>query len=121
MFRKSAFLCLAVWGMAMSSGCAENKMTRRNWEMIKEGTSGKDEVRLTLGDKYTALGNQWEYEDEDKHLHATIHFDDHGVVTKKEWMDGKSGEWTGAAPGINEESQGQKGREERSNSTMQPN
>jgi hypothetical protein len=93
-------------------------MTRQNWELIREGTSDKEEVRLTLGDNYTALGNQWEYDDESKHLHATIHFNDKGIVTKKEWMDGKTGEWTGAAPQISEERQGRTASEKKGHTTI---
>jgi outer membrane protein assembly factor BamE (lipoprotein component of BamABCDE complex) len=118
MLRRRAAWCVAVFGVGVLAGCAENKMTRQNWEMVKEGTSTKDEVRLTLGDKYTALGNQWEYEDEDKHLHATIHFDDKGVVTRKEWMDGKSGEWTGAAPEISVKPQGRTTSEQKGHTTI---
>ncbi len=118
MVRRRTILCGALWMIGALGGCAENKMTRQNWDMIKEGTSTKDEVRLTLGDKYTALGNQWEYEDEDKHLHATIHFDEKGVVARKEWMDAKSGEWTGAAPQINERPQGRMDSQRRGNETI---
>lgn len=108
--------CLA--GTTMIVGCAQNKMTRQNWDMIKEGTSAKDEVRMTLGAPEVETPNQWEFEDEDKHLHATIHFDDRGVVTRKEWMDGKSGDWDGAAPGIKTERQGQPVSESKSNTTI---
>ena len=116
--KKLCLFTLAVCTIAGMMGCAENKMTRQRFDMIREGASTQDEVRSTLGDKYTSMGNQWEFEDEDKHLHATVHFDDKGVVARKEWMDGKSGEWSGAAPGIDESHQGVKSGESRSHRTI---
>jgi hypothetical protein len=116
--RKSTAIGLMISIMCVFSGCAENKMTAQRFGMIKEGTSTKDEVRMTLGDKYTALGDQWEYEDEDKHLHATVHFDARGVVVRKEWMDGKTGEWSGAAPGIEENPKGAKQSDSKSYGTI---
>ncbi len=107
-----------VVGAIMVAGCAQNKMTRQNWEMIKEGTSAKDEVRNTLGAPEIEMANQWEFEDEAKHVHATVHFDERGVVTRKEWMDGKNGEWSGAAPGINEERQGRPVSESKGHTTI---
>ncbi|HUN81257.1 MAG TPA: hypothetical protein VMV81_07070 [Phycisphaerae bacterium] len=100
------------------AGCAENKMTRQRFDMIKEGTSNQDEVRQTLGDPHAKMGNQWEYEDEHKNLHATVHFDDRGVVMRKEWMDGKTGEWSGAAPGIDESKHGDVKTDSRSHGTI---
>ena len=100
------------------AGCAENKMTRQRFDMLREGVSTQDEVRNTLGDKYTQMGNQWEFEDEHKNVHATVHFDARGVVTRKEWMDGRSGEWSGAAPGIDDSTHGTMGSESRSHGTI---
>jgi hypothetical protein len=116
--KKCCLIMLVVYAGVAAAGCAENKMTRQRFDMIKEGMSTQDEVRQTLGDKYTALGNQWEYEDERKDVHATIHFDPKGVVTKKEWMNGRTGEWSGAAPAMNESRQGPVTTESRSHGTV---
>jgi hypothetical protein len=89
--------------VSMFTGCAPDKLTRNNFDMIHEGTASKDEVALTLGKDYVNRGeNEWEYERENKHLVVYIHFDQNGKVIRKEWIDAKKGEWEGAAPGINE-------------------
>lgn len=87
-------------------GCAPDKLTRQNYDTIHEGASDKTEVELTLGKDYINRGDQWEYEREDKHLSVVIYFDNDGRVTRKEWIDAKTGEWEGAAPGIDETPQG---------------
>jgi len=98
---------LAVFVFALT-GCSENKLTRRNFEMIKKGKSTKLEVENTLGDSYVARGDdQWEYEDEKRHLTVHVYFDDNDKVLRKEWMDGETGEWDGAAPGIDENPEGE--------------
>jgi outer membrane protein assembly factor BamE (lipoprotein component of BamABCDE complex) len=101
------------------AGCAENKLTRQNFDTIVEGQSGQDEVRMTLGSPYMEMAGQWEYEDEDKHVHATIHFDDRGKVSRKEWMDARTGQWDGAAPHIRQGPQGQRVSEQGSTTTIQ--
>lgn len=83
------------------AGCAADKLTRNNFDMIREGTTGKDEVALTLGSDYVTRGeNEWEYERENKHLTVYIYYDAGGKVVRKEWIDAAKGEWEGAAPGI---------------------
>lgn len=91
------------------TGCAENLVTRERFNTIVEGTSTKLDVRHTLGDKYMDQGGQWEYDrmDEDM-LVVKVYFDDNGVVTRKQWIDGKTNEFTGAAPGIDENPPGEK-------------
>ena len=115
--RRVQFGLLFLTGVVLA-GCAENKMTRQRFDMIKEGVSSQDEVRQTLGEPYARVGNQWDFEDEHKNLHATVHFDGRGVVTRKEWMDGKSGEWSGAAPGIDESRHGDVKAESKSHGTI---
>ncbi|MBN2563228.1 MAG: hypothetical protein JXQ75_20085 [Phycisphaerae bacterium] len=75
-------------------GCAENLVTRQHYDMIVVGKSTKLEVEKTLGDKYTARGDdEWEYDEEDRHLAVYVYFDAGGKVEKKEWVDSKTGEW----------------------------
>src|SRR6185503_15838776 len=96
---RTGLIALALLGLGLSSGCAENKMTRKNFDMIAEGSADRTEVEYTLGKGYKDRGNEWEYWDEEKNLTAHIYFDQDGKVTRKEWMDGNTGEWDGAAPG----------------------
>ena len=101
---KIRLIVLGLLGLVpVLTGCAQDKLTRSNFDMIREGTSSKDEVALTLGKDYVTRGeDEWEYEREKDHLVVYIHFDQSGKVTRKEWIDAKTGEWDGAAPGIHE-------------------
>lgn len=77
----------------LAAGCSENKVTRNNFDTIVEGTSTRDEVRWTMGDKHLIdRGDHWEYDVSDKHLSVFFFFDEQGKVRKKEWWDGKTGE-----------------------------
>ena len=81
---------------ALAVGCAENKLTRQNYDLIREGMSNREEVKMTLGDDYTAFSDErWEFENEADHLSIVIHFDDSGKVRAKEWRDSKTGDWEG--------------------------
>lgn len=88
-------VCLAALfgaGLFLVAGCS--KVTRDNYDMIMVGKSTQLEVEYTLGKTYTARGqDQWEYDEEDRHLVVNIYFDAAGKVSKKEWIDAKTGEW----------------------------
>ncbi len=100
------------------SGCAEDKVTRQNYDQIIEGKSNKDEVRLTLGDKYANRGDHWEYEGKDEHLSVVFYFDENGVVRRKEWIDAETGEWDGAAPHIDKKTEGRNANDGTSSTTI---
>jgi len=107
MFSKVCLISLLGVVLFVAVGCSENLVTRRHYDMIIEGTSTRMEVEKTLGDTYVKRGgNEWEYDESDRHLSVFIYFNDKGVVDRKEWIDGKTGEWDGAAPGINEKPEG---------------
>jgi uncharacterized protein (DUF1330 family) len=118
--RKALFLVLPIVGIwSLSSGCAENKLTRQNYDTIVEGSSNKMEVEHTLGDKYMARGgNEWEYEDEDRNLSVVIHFDESGKVAAKEWRDASTGTWEGQRPGIDPNPPGRQVSETGSSTTI---
>lgn len=118
--RKTLWFILPIVGLfSLSSGCAENKLTRQNFDTLVEGASNKDEVRHTLGDNYmTRSGNEWEYEDEDRHLSVLIRFDDSGKVSGKEWRDATAGTWEGQADGIDPNPPGRKVSESNSTTTI---
>lgn len=119
MFARSLKRC-ALFGFAvLSVGCAENKLTRQNYDMIREGMSNREEVRMTLGEEYTAFSDErWEYENEGEHLSIVIHFDESGKVRAKEWRDGKTGSWEGQDPAIDPNPPGRKGYEGSSTTTI---
>lgn len=107
MTKRRVLKALGLGLVCMIVGCAENKLTRHNYEMIREGASTREEVKLTLGDNYTATAsNRWEYEDEDNHRSIVIRFDESGKVNGKEWRDAATGEWEGQAPGIDPNPEG---------------
>ena len=118
--RKMPLFILSVVGLvSFSSGCAENKLTRQNYDTIVEGGSNRDEVRHTLGDKYMARSpHEWEYEDEDRNLSVVINFDDAGKVQAKEWRDATNGAWEGQRPGINPHPPGRKVSDSNSTTTI---
>ncbi|HKQ47102.1 MAG TPA: hypothetical protein VJZ71_03410 [Phycisphaerae bacterium] len=118
--RKAFLLILTFVGIfSLSSGCAENKLTRQNYDTIVEGSSNKMEVERTLGNKYMARsGNEWEYEDEDRNLSVVIHFDASDKVIAKEWRDASTGTWEGQDPSINPNPPGRKASESGSTTTI---
>lgn len=88
-------------------GCA-SKFSRANYDTIKEGVDDRDTVRKTLGDPdWNNNDLEWTYEHEDDDYLAKIHFDQNGRVTGKEWMDTRSGEWSGKNPHANPPPQGE--------------
>lgn len=111
-------LLLAGIGFLLTTGCA-SKVTRMNYDTIKVGASTKLEVENTLGKTYTARGdNEWQYEEEDRHLDVVIHFDEAGKVCKKEWIDARTGEWS---TDPEEPSEGRKVLDKTSNTTIKKN
>ncbi len=119
MLPKTCLMSLLAVVTFVALGCSENLVTRHHYDMIMEGTSTKIEVEKTLGDTYLKRGgNEWEYDESDRHLTVYIHFDNKGVVERKEWIDGRTGEWDGAAPGINEEPQGKTASDESKTMTI---
>jgi hypothetical protein len=99
-------------------GCAENKLTKQNFDTIKENVSTKLEVENTLGKPTADRGDCWEYEDEDRHLSAYIHWNSEAKVQRKEWIDAKHGVWEGAAPGIDEQPEGRPVSEHKAHTTI---
>lgn len=118
MFRRVALTVLSLSLLVMFVGCAENKLTERNFDTIKEGVSTKLEVENTLGKPTADRGECWEYENEDANLTAYIHWNADGKVERKEWIDAEKGVWKGAAPGINEHPEGRQASERKSNTTI---
>lgn len=97
--KRRLFLLLPALALT-ALGCA-TKFTRANYDMIKEGVDDRFAVRQTLGDPdWNNNDLEWTYEHDDGFF-AKIHFDKDGRVTGKEWMDSRSGEWSGRNPHAN--------------------
>ncbi len=119
MIQKMCLVVLTVGLMLTLVGCAENKLTRQNYDLVKEGMSTKLEVEATLGEKFADRGECWEYENENEFLTVYIHWAKNGKVLKKEWISGKGeGTWEGTAPDIDEEPDGKKMYDGFSNTTL---
>jgi hypothetical protein len=119
MLRKTCLLILTFAVVPVLMGCAENKLTKCNFDMIKEGVSTKLEVENTLGKPMADRGDNWQYENEDEHLMVYIHWNNAGKVERKEWIDAKGeGTWEGSAPGIKDRPEGQPGPQQKSNMTI---
>lgn len=114
MTRRISWTLLATAVVIGVGGCAENKLTRHNFALIHEGKSTKLEVEKTLGEEHLIRrGSQWEYDDMDRHLTVYVDFNDRGVVTRKQWVDARTGEWDDTKP----EPEGEKVSEETSTLT----
>lgn len=116
MFARKAPVGFALLTIVLIAGCAENKVTRDNYDTIVEGSSTQDEVRLTMGEKHLIKrDDHWEYDVSDKHLAVYFFFDQNGVVRKKEWVDGRTGEWSSSDP---EKREGDRRSDESRNRTI---
>ncbi|MFQ5430841.1 MAG: hypothetical protein ACE5E1_11080 [Phycisphaerae bacterium] len=85
---------LSLFALVSLAGCAENKLTRENYDLIMQGKSTQLEVEKTLGDDHLIRrGREWEYDDRDRHLTVYINFDERGLVSRKQWVDASTDEW----------------------------
>ncbi|HWL92239.1 MAG TPA: hypothetical protein VNT79_01780 [Phycisphaerae bacterium] len=74
------------------TGCAKSQLTRQNYDLIRVGSSNKEEVKSALGEQHLVdRGNQWEYDDSKQSVSVWFEFDDNGVVTRKQWYSGEGG------------------------------
>ena len=89
-------LCAMCVAVALT-GCAR-KFTHERFSMIQEGVDHHFDVEQVLGKPEFDADDEWYYEDLDRHIAASIFFDDDGVVRGKRWMDAKSGTWEGRHP-----------------------
>ncbi len=86
--------------LVLLTGCAR-QFTRERYDMIRKGVDNKEDVRRILGKPASDLGDQWFYDDPDRHISALIYFDASGVVSAKQWPDSETGSWEGENPHAN--------------------
>ena len=102
-----SLVCLALAaGALLSSGCA-SKFNRQNFDMIRIGVDDREAVYHILGAPKADFGDVWMYDDVEDYKTAQIYFDDDGRVLNKEWMDARTGEWSGKNPYADEPVKGE--------------
>ena len=79
-------------GLMLLCGCAD-KLTRENYDLIAIDSWDRTSVEETLGEPTNQLDDRWHYERVDRHLNVFIHFDEMGIVERKQWMGETTGEW----------------------------
>jgi hypothetical protein len=77
--------------------------------MVREGVDSREDVRHILGKPTSDLDDQWFYDDLDRHYSAVIFYDAAGKVHGKEWMNARTGEWSGNNPNATPPPQGTPG------------
>ena len=97
MFRRLPALLALFAGIMLLTGCG-SKFNRENFNMVRIGTDDREDVRHMLGSPDADFGDVWMYDDADGYKTAQIYFDEDGRVLNKEWMDARSGEWSGENP-----------------------
>jgi hypothetical protein len=87
---------VAGFGLILSGGC--DRLTRSHFDMITTNVDAEMDVEKLLGPPNDKVQNQWVYERPEKHLHVLLDFNDNGVVTRKQWVDGSAEEWSDSSP-----------------------
>ncbi len=93
----SLYATIAIAAIVFLGGC-HKRFTRAHFESIKEGADTREDVREILGKPKVKLDNQWTYDNKKKHYSAIIYYDVDGRVAAKEWIDARTGEWSGQNP-----------------------
>lgn len=98
MLNRTALLGLLV-AAVLIGGCGR-QFTRARFDMIQVGVDNREDVSRILGRPTTTFSNsdQWFFENQKKHYSALVHFNSEGRVAGKEWMDARTGEWSGQNP-----------------------
>ncbi len=99
-------LLAGIAGLALLAGCAR-QFTREHFDLIQQGVDDREDVRHMLGKPASDLGDQWWYDDLDRHYSARIHFGEDGRVSGKEWIDEQARTWEGRDPNAAEPPEGE--------------
>lgn len=75
-------------------GCQSKGPTfRSGYDQVRQGSTSEGDVVAILGEPDHKLPGLWIYQRPEDHLYVKIEFDDAGRVTRKEWIDGVTGDW----------------------------
>lgn len=92
-------VALIIAPLLIAVGCAENKLTRDNFDLIRIGLTDSEEVIEIIGEPDMRINNEaWHWADRDEHVEADVWFNQRGIVRGKRWWDGKTGEVLGGDP-----------------------
>lgn len=94
---RTLFVTIAIGSFALTVGC-QDKLTHDNFSRIQQRASSQREVELIIGEPDQKIGNRWMWERPDKHLTAMVDYDEQGVVSRKQWIDGTTGAWEDTEP-----------------------
>ncbi len=94
---RAVFVTIAIGSFLFTVGC-QDKLTHDNFSRIQQRASTQREVELTIGEPDQKIGTRWMWERPDKHLTAMIDYDEQGLVSRKQWIDGTTGTWEDTEP-----------------------
>ena len=91
----SKTLCsLALVAVFALSGCRSgDRLTYDNFNRVQKDGHTQADVNGILGEPTYRLTDIWIYERPEDHLVVKVEFDESGKVQRKEWVDGKTGQW----------------------------
>ena len=87
--------CVVVAAIVMTvSGCSSgDRLTYDNFSRVQKSGHTQADVTDLLGEPTYRLSDIWIYERPSEHLVVKVEFDESGTVQRKEWADGKTGQW----------------------------
>lgn len=92
--KKKALGTLVLVCMLAVAGCAtRDSLTYSNFNRVEKNAHTQTDVSGILGEPTYRLDNIWIYERPSDHLIVKVEFDESGRVQRKEWVDGKTGQW----------------------------
>ena len=75
-------------------GCrSADRLTYDNFSRVQKSAHTQADVTGLLGEPTYRLNGIWIYERPSEHLVVKVEFDESGKVQRKEWVDGKTGQW----------------------------
>lgn len=75
-------------------GCSNrDSLTYENFTRVQKNAHTEADVNGILGEPSYRLNDIWIYERPSDHLVVKVEFDESGRVQRKEWVDGKTGQW----------------------------
>jgi hypothetical protein len=82
----------------LSGGCrTPDRLTHDNFNHLRQSTSTEADVIAELGEPDHRMPGLWIYQRPEEHVYVKIEFDESGRMTRKEWIDGVTGNWEDTA------------------------
>jgi hypothetical protein len=94
MKRFARTLLILAASLVLTGGCnSPDRLTYDNFSRVQKDAHSQAEVSELLGEPTYRLTDIWIYERPSDHLVVKVEFDETGKVQRKEWVDGKTGQW----------------------------